>query len=322
MAKVVERVQELGNFWTITSQSVEKAKQMVAQEQREAGKTPVIFMSIDERIEYNNIEAREEDRPLTLDAKMNQVAAILKKAGIGKNDFPFNFIKDKEGKVIDFSPKGKNKEEIEQNIMNYKEKIQEAFDEGKINEEEYEQLNENLEEMMEEKEIELEEDKIEIHVEEIEANLKGLVAEMYGDLEAFEKECETYDDMDLDDRKFKLGEFNSKINSRLGIQGDLKFLQNPDVKFEKSFFNKGNGGYYLTEQEVAEKGLKATLYNMMEKSMIREKEMRAGIKFSEQKRKAMHDQIIKENIARQKRAQEIEKENNRKKAAQFKRNLF
>ena len=322
MANVVEKVQELGNFWAITNPSVEKAKQMVAEEQRSVGKQPIIFMSIDERIEYNNLEAKEEDKPLTLDDKMNQMAAILKKAGISKNDFPFNFIKNKEGKVVDFSPKGKNKEEVEQNIMLYKEKIQEAFEEGKIDEEEYDQLNENLEEMMEEKGIELQEDKIEIHVEEIEANLKGLVAEMYGDLEAFEKECEIYDEMDLDDRKFKLGEFNSKINTRLGIQGDLKFLQNPDVKFEQSFFNKGNGGYYLTEQEVAEKGLKATLYNMMEKSMIREKEMSAGIKFSEQKKKAMHDQIIKENIARQKRAKDMETEKNKKNAAQFKRNLF
>lgn len=328
MARTVEKVQEMGNFWDLTKSAVEDAKKMVAQEQARKGIRPNVLMSIDERIEFNNMDAREEDREPTLDEKMNEIAPLLKKAGIKPKDFPFELKRDREGKIIDFEPKGKNKEEVAQNILDFKDKIMEAFDKGKIDQEEFEKINENLEEMMEEKGIELEEDKIEIHPEEIEENIKGLITEMYGNPDEFDKACENYDEMDLEDKKFKLGEFNSKINTKLGIKGDLKFLQSKDVPFEKSFFNKANGqaGYYLTEEEVRKNGLKKTLYNMMEKSMVREKEIKAGIQLSEHRKKVMHDKMIKEAKARReaniKREQEEELRKNQAMAKQYKRDLF
>lgn len=328
MARTVEKVQEMGNFWALTEPAVQAAKQMVAKEQARRGERPNVLLSIDERIELNNMDAREEEREMTLDDKMNEIAPLLKKAGIKPKDFPFELKRDRDGKIVDFEPKGKNKQEVEQNILDFKDKILEAFEQGKIKQDEFEKINENLEEMMEEKGIALEEDKIEIHPEEIEENIKGLVAEMYGNIDNFEDACEKYDEMDLDDKKFKLGEFNSKINSRLGISGDLKFLQTKDVPFEKSFFNKANGqsGYYLTEEEVRKNGLKKTLYNMMEKSMVREKEIKAGIQLSEHRKKVMHDNMIKEAKARKeaavKKEQEEELRQSQAKAKQYKRDLF
>ena len=52
MARTVEKVQEMGNFWDLTKSAVEEAKKMVAQEQVRRGERPNVFMSLDERIEY------------------------------------------------------------------------------------------------------------------------------------------------------------------------------------------------------------------------------------------------------------------------------
>ena len=165
---------------------------------------------------------------------------------------------------------------------------------------------------MEEKGIELDEEKendFELTNEEVEDNLLEFVIHNYGSKEAFDEVCKEYDSYDLDERKNSLQDFNSKINIQLGISGDLSFSTNKNLKFGDSFTKDG---YMLTEHEVGRQNLKQTLYVMMEKSMIREYEIKNQQKISEQQKQQMHKKIMEERVRKYKKY----KEEQSKKAAQ------
>lgn len=305
-------VQELGSFWMSTAPYVEKAKKDLAEKEKKKRKMTTFIMQ-------NQNDRDDEPTPKE---KIERVAILLKKAGIAPKFFPFIPQKNKDGEIIGFAPKGKNDKEIKENIEEYKRKMEEALEKGNITQEEYDELNENLEELMEENNIELEEEKeMEVTDKEIMDNIKQFIVHNYGDQKAFEDDCKNYDELDLDDRKFKLQDINSKINTQLGIVGDLKFSSNPNLKFENSFFDKGNGGYYLTEKEVQEKGLGPALYTMMEKSMMRQKEQKMGQVMSPEKKKQMHEKIMAEKKKREQEARRSKEKVDKKVAEQTRQRM-
>lgn len=319
------KVQELGSFWVSTAPYVEKAKKDLIERNKKKRNITIFMMqnenNRDDFDKYNDME----NQP-TLEEKMKRIAVILKKAGIDPKFFPFVPQKNKEGELIGFVPKGKNDKEIKENIEEYKRKMEEALEKGAITQEEFDELNENLEELMKENDIELDDEKeMEITDQEIMDNIKQFIVHNYGDQKAFEDDCKNYENLDLEDRKFKLQDVNSKINTQLGIAGDLKFSSNPNMKFENSFFDKGNGGYFLTEKEVQEKGLGPALYTMMEKSMMRQREQKMGQVMSPEKKKQMHEKIMAEKKKREEGARREKDKVDKKvaeKARQRMRNLW
>ena len=227
---------------------------------------------------------------------LGEIKYLWKKADIKISDFPFKVKKNNKGQIEKFVPKGKNENEIKENIIKYRDKIKEAHFLGKIDDDEFTKLNDNLKDLMEENKLELETENIEITNDEIQENIKGLIEHNFGEISAFEKFCEKYNDLDLDERKDCLTEFNSKINIHLGIAGELKFSSNPNLKFENSFTKNG---YYLTEKEISARDLKPMLYSMMEKSLIRQKEIRMGEKITAQRKAAIHKKILEERNKQQ-----------------------
>ena len=219
-----------------------------------------------------------------------------------------------------FVAKGKNKQEVKENIERYKEELQKALEAGKVTQEEFDKLNDNLEELMEAKDIELDnENDMEITNDQIEQNLEGFVVRNFGNELNFDKFCKEYEQLDLDERKSCLQQFNSKINQQLGISGDLKFSTNPNLKFENSFTDKG---YYLTEDQIENQNLKPVLYAMMEKSMMREIEIKNQEKISAQKKKEMHNKIMEERQRKYKKYRESQDRKIAEKTRQRMRSVY
>ena len=304
------KVETLGPIWERTAPFVEKGKQISDMEASNA------LMATPKKPKKMNKEQIKE-----VENQIDEIKTILKKAGISLKLYPFNAVKNKDGEIVDFVPKGKNPKQIKENIEKYREEMSKALEQGKITQEEFETLNDNLEDLMKEKEIELNKNEkgMEVTNDEIEENLEVLVIHNFGKEEHFEKLCEEYNNYDLEKRKFCLEKFNSKINTQLGIAGNLSFSKNPNLKFENSFSDKG---YYLTEQEVEAKDLKQTLYTMMEKSLMRQKEIINQEKLSAEQKKAMHKKIMEERERKYKKQKESQDRKNKKIATQRMRNMW
>ena len=114
--------------------------------------------------------------------------------------------------------------------------------------------------------------------------------------QSFYKMCQEYDKMDVEERKHKLGQFNSQINKKLGIKGDLAFSQDKNLTFENSFIK---GGYMVSEKDVADKGLQDITKSMMEKGMVRKLMMSKNQNLTAEQRQALYNKILN-----QKRMQE------------------
>lgn len=318
---MIGKVETLGSFWELTAPYVALAEK-AEQEKEIKRKRQLNRFLLEEEKRDNSYDdyAQSEEKEVSLVEQMKEVKALLKKAKIDAKFFPFKPELNKEGEIVGFVPKGKNKEEIQKNIEEYKEKLEEALEKGRITQEEFDKLNENLEDLMKENDIELEENEdLNITNDEIEENLQGLIAHNFGNEENFEKFCEKYESLDFNERKDCLTELNSKINSHLGISGELKFSSNPNLKFENSFFDKG---YYLTEKEVETQDLKPMLYSMMEKSMIREKEIKYQEKISAQKKRDMHKKIMEERERKYKQYKDKQERKFAEKTRQRVRSMF
>lgn len=293
-------VMELGSLWASTAPSIAKAEEDRKKEQQR--KNIILMNQNQNTFIYADLNNDRENN-------MDEIFAILKKSGL-KKDFPFKPVRDRETGEVSFVPKGKNPKEIEKNILEYKEQMRQALEAGKITEEEYNKLEENLDDLMIENDIQLEEEKeIEVTDQEILDNIKTFIVHNYGEKDEFAKECKNYQNLDLNDRKFKLQDINSKINSQLGIAGELHFAKDKNLKFENSFFN---GGYYLTEDEVMKKGLANCLYTMMEKSMIRQKEQEIGKQITPEQKRLMHKRILQEKMDREKERKRIQEREQKK----------
>lgn len=303
----VVKVEEMGSLWVSTASAIAIAKQEVEKEEKR--KRTVLMNTVqsdDVNLQYNNQEYNLDN--------MKEINLILKKAGL-KSAFPFVPQLNENKEIVGFVPKGKSEKEIKENILEYKSKMQEALEQGKITEEEFAKLDENLDELMKENNIELEEEKkMEVTDEQIMDNIKQFILHNYGEKDEFAKECENYENLGLDDRKYKLLDINSKINIQLGIAGDLHFSTNRNLKFGDSFFNNGNGGYYLTEKEVMAKGLGPALYTMMEKSLMRQREQQIGQHISPYEKEKMHKKIMNERKKREAQKQIKQDQQDRKNA--------
>lgn len=307
MASVV-KVEEIGSLWVSTAEAVKKAQEdaKIENEKRRKRNNLINQNLMNDKLDY-------EEKESTLD-NMKEITDILNKSGL-KKFFPFEPTLNENKEIVGFKPKGKNDKEVKENIAEYKAKMQEALEKGKITEEEFEKLDENLDELMKENDIELEENKeLEVSDQEIMDNIKQFIMHNYGEKDEFAKECENYEKMELDERKFKLQDINSKVNTQLGIAGELHFSKNPNLKFGNSFFNKDPGGYYLTEEEVMKKGLSNALYTMMEKSLMRQKEQQMGQQISPYEKEKMHKKIMEERKQRIEQKQREQEKIDRKNA--------
>lgn len=250
----------------------------------------------------------------TLD-KMNEIKSLLKKAGISMRYFPFNPVKNRNGEIEGFVPKGENLKEIKKDVDLYKEKIQEAFDKGKIDQDEYEELNQNLEELLEENNIDMEEaENLEVTDAEIEDYLNAVIYRNWGNNFDLEGIKEKYEDAEMDTKEAFLKKFNSEINKKIGISGSISFCENP-MSFSDSF-NADGKGYTLSEDQVDVKAdqLRNLLYSMVERGLMRKQEIEQGKQMTPEKREALHNKIMKDKQKREQEKQRQEENFNRQQA--------
>lgn len=241
----------------------------------------------------------------TLD-KMNEIKSILKKAGVSIRYFPFTPVKNKQGEIEGFVPKGENIKEIKEDIDRYKEKIEEAFKKGKITPDEHEKLQQNLDELVQENDIDLEEaENIEVTDAEVNDYLNAVIYRNFGNNYDLDGIKEKYEESDLEGKQAFLSKFNSEINKKLGIAGKLEFVNdNNPLNFEDSFSKDGKG-YMLSngDIDVSADNLKNVLYGMVERSLIRKHELEKGQQMSPDKKKAIHDKIMRDKEKREQERQ-------------------
>lgn len=259
----------------------------------------------------------------TLD-KMNEIKDILKKAGISLNYFPFSPVKNKQGEIEGFVPKGENIKEIKEDIDKYKEKIEEAFKKGKITFEEYEKLEQNLDELIKENDIDLQEaENLEVTDAEVSDYLNAVIYRNFGNNYDLNGIKEKYEDSDLEGKQAFLVKFNSEINKKLGISGKLEFVSDSNpLNFEDSFAQDGKG-YMLSSGDVDVRAddLKNLLYGMVERSLIRKREIENGQQLSPDKKKALHDKIMRDKEKREQEKQRQEEKYNQQQARKLIRRL-
>lgn len=279
----------------------------------------------EKKIKLQEAQEQRENALSNLNAqKMLEVKKLLKKAGIKLSSFPFKPVKGKDGQIEGFVPKSDNPKEIKEDVEKYKEKLEEALEKGKLTQEEYEELNENLEDLLKENgiEIEEEEEKLEVSDEEIADTLNAVIYRCFGDNYDLNGIKENYENADLESKENFLTRFNSEINKKLKIAGELKFT-NMDLNFEDSFSYKGKGGYFLSTSDIDVEGkdLKNVLYGMVERSMIRKAEMAKDKIMSPEQKRALHEKILQDKQKREEELKRSEEKRNRENARKLIRQM-
>lgn len=279
------KVYEMGSLWESTSESIFVAQKITKEEEKK--NRQVVLQKEELKKSFNIIENEKDD-----------ILDLLKKANIKSSVyFPFKTKRNDDGE-LEFVPK--NIFKMKKDAKKAKKQLEEALEKNKITQDEFNMLNDNLNDMLkengldeEEKEEELTEEEInsmfETFNEAIDLNMEGLIASV-GE-RTFEKMCENYEDKDLDERKVDLQKFNSKINQRLNIAGNIDFSTNDNLEFENSFIK---GGYLITEKDVKDNNLEDMLRQMMEKSMVRKVMVDKKANLSMSQRKALVNKIMKE----------------------------
>ena len=278
------KVIDMGSLWNSTKESILIAQKITKEEEKK--KTQVVLARDELKKSFNIIENEKDD-----------IMDLLKKADIKSSVyFPFK-TKTNENGELEFIPK--NIFKMKKDAKKAKKQLEEALEKNKLTQDEFNMLNDNLNEMLkengldEEKEEELTDEEIdamfETFNEAIDLNMDGLIASV-GE-RTFEKMCEDYEDMDLDERKNGLEKFNSKINQRLGISGNIGFSTNDNLEFENSFVK---GGYLVSEKDVKENNLEDMLKQMMEKGMVRKVMVDKKANMTMAERKALVNKIMKE----------------------------
>ena len=282
----MQKVETLGSLWETTRPSIEIAASLVAQEQRNK----------------SEITINKEQMKFSLDIVNNQkdeIKEMLNKAGIKASVyFPFKTKTNSQGEV-EFVPK--NIFKMKKDSKKAREQLEEAFKQNKISMVEFEMLNNNLTDMLKEAGLDEEkEEEIKVTEEEIEElyetfnegikeNMNGLVASIGEN--SFLKMCQEYEEMDVEERKARLGQFNSAINKKLGIAGNLSFSNDNNLSFENSFVK---GGYLLSEKDVGNKSLSSITKDMMEKGMVRKLMTNKNQTLTPEMRKALYNKILSE----------------------------
>ena len=234
-----------------------------------------------------------------IDNEKDEIVDLLKKADIKSSVyFPFKTKTNVNGE-LEFIPK--NIFKMKKDAKKAKKQLEEALEKNKITQDEFNMLNDNLNEMLKENGLDEEkEEEKEITDEEVDSLFEtfnadvnnytdGLIA-FIGE-ETFKKMSEDYEDMDLDERKNGLEKFNSKINQKLGIAGNIGFSTDDNLKFENSFVK---GGYLVSEKDIMDNNLEDMLKQMMEKSMVRKVMFDPKCNFTMAQKKALVNKIMKE----------------------------
>jgi len=284
--KKEQTLETLGSLWESTREAISYAEMLTNEEQRKKSIQVV----------------KKEELKFSLNVVNNQkdeIKELLEKAGIKASVyFPFKTRTNAQGE-IEFIPK--NIFKMKKDSKKAREQLEEALEKNKITQDEFDLLNDNLTEMLKENGLDEEkEEDITVTEEEIEAmyetfnqgvmeNMEGLIASIGQN--SFYKMCEEYEDMDLDERKYRLEQFNSQINKKLGIKGNLAFSQDKNLTFENSFIK---GGYMVSEKDVADKNLQDIAKSMMEKGMVRKLMTSKNHNLTAEQRKALYNKILSE----------------------------
>jgi len=296
----MQKVQTLGSLWESTKEAVLNAQKITNDEQKKKREQTVKKEEM--RFSLNIVNNQKDD-----------IKELLNKAGIKSSVyFPFKTKTNDQGE-LEFVPK--NIFKMKKDCKKAKEQLQEALEKNKITQEEFKTLSDNLNEMLKENGLDEEvEEEIVVTEEEIEAlyetfnqgieeNMEGLIASIGEN--SFAKMCEEYEDMDVDERKSRLEQFNSAINKKLGIAGNLAFSTDKNLTFENSFIK---GGYLLSEKDVGEKNLQDITRDMMEKGMVRKLMTKKNQTLSPEQRKALYNKIMAEKRA-QERGKQMQQNN-------------
>ena len=295
----MQRVETLGSLWESTREEIIVAQNLTRQEQmRKLVKT----------------SKKEELRKSfdIVDNLKDDIEELLKKAGIKPSVyFPFKTRRNSQGE-LEFIPK--NIFKMKKDSKKCKEQLQEALEKNRISMDEFRMLNNNLNEMLKENGLDEEQEEIEVTEEEIEAlydtfnqgideNMEGLIASIGEN--SFAKMCKDYDDMDIDERKHRLNQFNSQINKKLGISGNISFTTDNNMTFENSFIR---GGFLIMDKDVRGMDLMEMTRNMMEKSMVRKLMTSKNQNLTTEQRKALYNKILQEKRA-QERGKQMQQNN-------------
>lgn len=278
------KVEQMGSLWETTKESILSALKITQEEQK---KKKEVYLGKNELKISNNIIENNKD----------EIVDLLKKAGIKTSVyFPFKTKTNSEGE-LEFIPK--NIFKMKKDAKKAKEQLENALKNKRITQDEFNMLSENLDDMLkengldEEKEEKLSDEDVEAMFETfneaIDLNMDGLIASI-GE-KSFDKMVEDYEDMNLEERKAGLEKFNSKINQKLGIAGNLNFSEDENLKFENSFTKNG---YMVSTKDVKENDLPSMLRNMMEKGMVRKVMSDPKSNMTLTQKKALVEKIMKE----------------------------
>lgn len=278
------KVEQMGSLWETTKDSVLSALKITQEEQK---KKKEVYLGKNELKISNNIIENNKD----------EIVDLLKKAGIKTSVyFPFKTKTNSEGELEFIS---KNIFKMKKDAKKAKEQLENALKNKKITQDEFNLLSENLDDMLkengldEEKEEKLSDEDVEAMFETfneaIDLNMDGLIASI-GE-KSFDKMVEEYEDMNLEERKAGLEKFNSKINQKLGIAGNLNFSEDKNLKFENSFTKNG---YMVSTKDVKENDLPGMLRSMMEKGMVRKVMSDSKSNMTLTEKKALVEKIMKE----------------------------
>lgn len=298
----MQKFEMLGSLWEKTKDAVLNAQRITNEEQKKKSEQVV----------------KKEDLKFSLNIVNNQkdeLKELLDKAGIKASlYFPFKTKMNSQGE-LEFIPK--NIFKMKKDSKKVREQLKEALENNKITPEEFQTLNDNLTEMLKENGLDEEKEEkqdVEVSEEEIEAlyetfnqgieeNMEGLIASI-GE-KSFANMCKEYENMDLDDRKNSLNKFNSAINKKLGIAGNLDFSSDKNLSFENGFIK---GGYLLSEKDVENKNLQDIAKDMMEKAMVRKLMVKKNQTLSPEQRKALYNKILSEK-REQERTKQMQQNN-------------
>lgn len=285
--KKVQTIETLGSLWESTRESISYAEKITNEEQM---KKNVQIVKKDELKFSLNVVNNQKD----------EMKELLDKAGIKASVFfPFKTRTNAQGE-IEFIPK--NIFKMKKDSKKARAQLEEALEKNRITQDEFDLLNDNLTEMLKENGLDEKKEKEDITVTEdeiqalyetfnqgIEENMEGLIASIGQN--SFYKMCQEYEEMDLDERKYRLEQFNSQINKKLGIKGNLSFSQDKNLTFENSFIK---GGYMVSEKDVADKNLQDITKSMMEKGMVRKLMTSKNHNLTAAQRQALYNKIISE----------------------------
>lgn len=306
-------VQELGDPWESTKETVEAE---VTRTEREKKKQRRMVMDQNAR-EYEQREDLQKDFD---NYNMKEISAILNKAKL-KDVFPFAPVFNENREIVGFKPKGKSVKEVKENIMEYKVKMQEALDTGKIDQEEFNKLEENLDELMKENNIELDEENEKVRDEEINDYVNAIIYRQFGDADKYLPGLEEqYLDANIKEKENFLNKFNREVNLKMGTTFKWSH-EKGDIPFENSF-NKDGKSYTLSTEfinidrsqatEPSGENLKNILYAMVERSLTMKKELHKTM--TQEQLKQMHEKLMKDKQERQEQEQKEQDIRDRKTA--------